>query len=143
MHGSWWWKRRPDRLEGRENGRGKPRREAPNFLGQTFLSTAGRLSEVLSIVRDLDKNIYQVAVSLTEGWTKMGVIVGHWSNRSRSYFSTPRPSPRPTSPQPGLREFDFQTSAVSLLGRKHSLELASLPGVGRTQVRLPGLIHAR
>ena len=40
---------------------------------QTFLSTADRLSEmeVLSIVRDLNENIYQVAVSLTEGWEKL------------------------------------------------------------------------
>jgi len=40
---------------------------------QTFLSTADRLSEmeVLSIVRDLNEKIYQVAVSLTEGWEKL------------------------------------------------------------------------
>jgi len=40
---------------------------------QTFLSTADRLSktEVLDIVRDLSENIYQVAVSLTEGWEKL------------------------------------------------------------------------
>ena len=40
---------------------------------QTFLSTADRLSEmeVLSIVRDLNENIYQVTVSLTEGWEKL------------------------------------------------------------------------
>ena len=37
---------------------------------QTFLSTADRLSEmeVLSIVRDLNESIYQVAVGLTERW---------------------------------------------------------------------------
>ena len=41
---------------------------------QTFLSTTDRLSEmeVLSIVRDLNENIYQVAVGLTEGWEKLG-----------------------------------------------------------------------
>jgi len=40
---------------------------------QAFLSTADRLSEmeVLDIVRDLNENIYQVAVSLTEGWEKL------------------------------------------------------------------------
>ena len=40
---------------------------------QTFLSTADRLSEmeVLSIVRDLNENIFQVAVSLTEEWEKL------------------------------------------------------------------------
>ena len=40
---------------------------------QAFLSTADRLSEmeVLGIVRDLNENIYQVAVSLTEGWMKL------------------------------------------------------------------------
>ena len=40
---------------------------------QAFLSTADRLSEmeVLSIVRDLNENIYQVAVSLTEEWEKL------------------------------------------------------------------------
>ncbi|KAF9783749.1 hypothetical protein BJ322DRAFT_1125250 [Thelephora terrestris] len=39
---------------------------------QAFLSTADRLSEaeVLDIVRDLNENIYQVAVNLTEGWEK-------------------------------------------------------------------------
>jgi len=37
---------------------------------QTFLSTKDRLSEaeVLDIVRDLNQNIYQVAVKLTEEW---------------------------------------------------------------------------
>jgi hypothetical protein len=40
---------------------------------QAFLSTADRLSEmeVLSIVRDLNENIFQVAVSLTEEWEKL------------------------------------------------------------------------
>ena len=40
---------------------------------QTFLSTTDRLSEVevLSIVRDLNENIYQVAVRLTEEWEKL------------------------------------------------------------------------
>ena len=40
---------------------------------QTFLSTADRLSEVevLDIVRDLNENIYQVAVGLTEEWEKL------------------------------------------------------------------------
>ena len=40
---------------------------------QTFLSTTDRLSEVevLSIVRDLNENIYQVAVKLTEEWEKL------------------------------------------------------------------------
>ena len=38
-----------------------------------FLSTADRLSEmeVLSIVRDLNENIYQVAVGLVEEWEKL------------------------------------------------------------------------
>jgi hypothetical protein len=37
---------------------------------QTFLSTADRPSEVevLSIVRDLNENIFQVAVNITEEW---------------------------------------------------------------------------
>jgi len=41
---------------------------------QTFLSTADRLSEmeVLDIVRDLNENIYQATVSLTEEWEKLG-----------------------------------------------------------------------
>ena len=40
---------------------------------QTFLSTTDRLSEVevLNIVRDLNENIYQVAVNLTEEWEKL------------------------------------------------------------------------
>ena len=40
---------------------------------QAFLSTADRLSEmeVLSIVRDLNENIYQLAVNLTEEWEKL------------------------------------------------------------------------
>ena len=40
---------------------------------QAFLSTADRLSEmeVVDIVRDLNEHIYQVAVSLTEGWEKL------------------------------------------------------------------------
>ena len=40
---------------------------------QIFLPTADRLSEmeVLSIVRDLNENIFQVAVGLTEGWEKL------------------------------------------------------------------------
>ena len=40
---------------------------------QTFLSTTDRLSEaeVLSIVRDLNEVIYQVAVKLTEEWEKL------------------------------------------------------------------------
>ena len=40
---------------------------------QTFLSTTDRLSEVevLSIVRGLNENIYQVAVKLTEEWEKL------------------------------------------------------------------------
>ena len=41
---------------------------------QAFLSTTDRLSEVevLSIVRDLNENIFQVAVNLTEEWEKLG-----------------------------------------------------------------------
>ncbi|KAF9783756.1 hypothetical protein BJ322DRAFT_1109605 [Thelephora terrestris] len=40
---------------------------------RTFLSTTDRLSEmeVLSIVRDLNENIFQVAVSLTDEWEKL------------------------------------------------------------------------
>jgi len=40
---------------------------------QTFLSTSDRLSEVevLGIVRDLNENVYQVAVKLTEEWEKL------------------------------------------------------------------------
>jgi len=40
---------------------------------QTFLSTKDRLSEeeVLDIVRDLNQNIFQVAVRLTEEWEKL------------------------------------------------------------------------
>jgi hypothetical protein len=40
---------------------------------QTFLSTTDRLSEVevLSIVRDLNENIFQVAVNLTEEWEEL------------------------------------------------------------------------
>ena len=39
---------------------------------QAFLSTADRLSEeeVLNLVRNLNENIYQVAVNLTEEWEK-------------------------------------------------------------------------
>jgi len=39
----------------------------------TFLSTTDRLSEVdvLSIVRELNENIYQIAVKLTEEWEKL------------------------------------------------------------------------
>jgi hypothetical protein len=40
---------------------------------QIFLSTTDRLSEVevLSIVRDLNENIFQIAVNLTEEWEKL------------------------------------------------------------------------
>ena len=40
---------------------------------QAFLSTTDRLSEeeVLGIVRDLNENIYQIAVDLTEEWEKL------------------------------------------------------------------------
>jgi len=40
---------------------------------QSFLSTADGLSEaeVLDTVRELNENIYQVAVRLTEGWEKL------------------------------------------------------------------------
>ena len=40
---------------------------------QAFLSTTDHLSEeeVLGIVRDLNENIYQIAVDLTEGWEKL------------------------------------------------------------------------
>jgi len=40
----------------------------------TFLSTKDRLpeAEVLGFVRDLNENIFQVAVKLTEGWEKLG-----------------------------------------------------------------------
>jgi len=40
---------------------------------QTFLSTADRLSEteVLGIVRSLNENIFQLAVSLTDAWEKL------------------------------------------------------------------------
>ena len=48
-------------------------RSAELSAAQVFLSTADRLSEmeVLSIVRDLNENIYQVAVGLTEEWEKL------------------------------------------------------------------------
>ena len=41
---------------------------------QTFLSTADHLSEVevLGIVRSLNENIFQLAVSLTDAWEKLG-----------------------------------------------------------------------
>ena len=48
-------------------------RSAELSEAQTFLSTKDDLSEaeVLSIVRTLNENIYQVAVNLTEGWEKL------------------------------------------------------------------------
>lgn len=48
-------------------------RSAELSVAHTFLSTTDRLSEseVLSIVRDLNENIYQVAVNLTEEWEKL------------------------------------------------------------------------
>ena len=48
-------------------------RSAELSAAQVFLSTADRLSEmeVLSIVRDLNENIYQVAVGLAEEWEKL------------------------------------------------------------------------
>ena len=48
-------------------------RTAELSVAQTFLSTADRLSEVevLSIVRELNENIFQIAVSLAEGWEKL------------------------------------------------------------------------
>jgi len=59
---------------------------------QAFLSTADRLSEmeVLSIVRDLNENIYQLAVNLTEEWEKL-----------ESSQPTGQPNGDPTS-QPGI-----------------------------------------
>ena len=48
-------------------------RSAELSAAQAFLSTADHLSEmeVLSIVRDLNENIYQVAVGLVEEWEKL------------------------------------------------------------------------
>ena len=48
-------------------------RSAELSVAHAFLSTTDRLSEaeVLSIVRDLNENIYQVAVNLTEEWEKL------------------------------------------------------------------------
>jgi len=41
---------------------------------QAFLSTMDRLSEedMFGIIRDLNKNVYQIAVDLTEEWEKLG-----------------------------------------------------------------------
>ena len=96
--------------------------------------------EVLSIVCNLNENIYQVAVSLTEGWEKYRRPLVEW----KSILLLNPASPRPASPQPGPHEFDFPTPAVSLLqGRKHDFELGALPGVSCTKVRLPTLIRVR
>ena len=78
---------------------------------------------MLSIVRDLNVNIYQAAVSLAEEWEKLESLQ-HWSNEYRSHFSTPRP--RPAGPQQGPREFDFSSSVASLLpGSERNFELGS------------------
>ena len=48
-------------------------RTAELSAAQTFLSTVDRLSEmeVLGIVRDLNENIFQLAVGLTDAWEKL------------------------------------------------------------------------
>ncbi|KAF9649038.1 hypothetical protein BDM02DRAFT_3268970 [Thelephora ganbajun] len=48
-------------------------RSAELSEARTFLSTTDRLSEmeVLSIVRDLNENIFQIAVTLTDEWEKL------------------------------------------------------------------------
>jgi type I site-specific restriction endonuclease len=57
----------------RETGERSATRSAKPSGTHVFSSTTDRLSEkeVLNIVRDLNENIYQVAVSLTEEWEKL------------------------------------------------------------------------
>jgi type I site-specific restriction endonuclease len=57
----------------RETGERSATRSAKPSGTHVFLSTTDRLSEkeVLNIVRDLNENIYQVAVSLTEEWENL------------------------------------------------------------------------
>ena len=95
---------------------------------QTFLSTADRLSEVeaLGIIRDLNENIFQLAVGLTDVWGKLessqvnGRIVLDFTSRDRP------PRSRPASLRPGPCGFDFPASVVSLLpGNGHGFEFGS------------------
>ena len=67
-------------------------RTAELSVAQTFLSTADRLSEVevLSIVRELNENIFQVAVSLAEGWEKLRSS-GATGRKNADPTSQPRP----------------------------------------------------
>ena len=79
--------------------------EANRRPGQTFIHD-GPLSkmEVLSIVRDINENVYQAAVSLTEewrNWSHRRLLVGLKLIPLRD-FSTPRPRLRPAGPRPGL-----------------------------------------
>ena len=57
----------------RETGERSATRSAGPSGTHSFLFTTDRLSEkeVLNIVRDLNENIYQVAVSLTEEWERL------------------------------------------------------------------------
>jgi hypothetical protein len=70
--------RRDDRIRAVEGRLGRTEelldaRSAELSETRTFLSTTDGLSEVevLSIVRDLNENIFQVAVSLTDEWEKL------------------------------------------------------------------------
>jgi N-acyl-L-homoserine lactone synthetase len=80
---------------------------------QAFLSTADRLSEmeVLSIVRDLNENIYQVAVSLTEEWEKL-----------EPPQATARMNPDPT-PQPRVHVLVQLARNRDLTGLTYLLQL--------------------
>ena len=109
-------------------------RSAELYRAQTFLSTADRLSEmeVLGIVRDLNENIYQATVSLTEEWENLesSQTTGRRDVGSPSQFSNLRSPPGPTSPQPGPHQIDPPTSVKSLFpGGAHDFELETPSGV--------------
>jgi hypothetical protein len=117
---------------------------------QTFLSTTDRLSEVevLSIVRDLNENIFQVAVNLTEEWEKLDPpqATGQMDAdpASGSHFRTLRPRPRPAGPQPRPHGFDLPAPVTSLFpGSGDDLDLGPPQRVGCTRVYLQTLICIR
>lgn len=105
---------------------------------QTFLSTTDRLSEgeVLGIVRDLNENIYQVAVNLSDEWEKLGTsqtIKGTIVD-SASRPRNPTPVRRVLSRDPAALTFLLQSCICSQVAKiaeswSHHQELDILKSV--------------
>ena len=105
---------------------------------RAFLSTADRLSEVevLDIVRDLNENIYQVAVNLTDEWEKMesSEITSRMDVDPTSRPRVPSPVQRVLNRDPTRLTFQLQSCLCSQVAKMtsswgHHQELAILESV--------------